>query len=308
MFLTTFLALFDKIIPLYAIIIAGYVAARVVRIDGRAVATLLIYIIVPVVVFDGAARAALKLNILSLPILFFLLACFSCGIFYFLGRFIWSGSEKNVIAYGAGTGNTGYFGLPVAMALFGEKVVPIVVLSIFGFLIYEVTLGLFTALKGKFTFTDSVKKLIRLPAIYAFFLGLIVNILGVKFGSEYNALITRFHGAYTILGMMVIGMGVAQITEFKIDGKFIGIAFLAKFVSWPLLVGAIVIIDKSTFHFFTPQIYSIMLLISVVPMSANSVAYATLFKIHPEKVALAVVLSAIFALLYVPLMLALVTL
>ncbi len=305
MFIHTFFVLLNKIIPLYAIIIAGYIAAKVVRINGKVVATLLIYIIVPVVIFDGSARAALTLNILSLPILFFLLACCSCGIFYFLGRFVWKGSEKNIIAYGAGVGNTGYFGLPVAMALFGEKIVPIVVISIFGFLIYEATLGLFTALKGEFTLMDSIKKLIRLPAIYAFFLGLLVNIVGIKFNSEYSALITRFYGAYTVLGMMVIGMGVAQITEFKVDGKFIGMAFLAKFVSWPILVGAIIVIDKLTWHFFTPQIYGIMLLMSVVPMSANSVAYATLFKIHPEKVSLAVVLSTIFALFYVPLMLAL---
>ncbi len=306
MFMHTFFVLLGKIIPLYAIIIAGYIASKLLRIDSKAIATLLIYIIVPVVVFNGSSHTALKANILALPLMFYLLASISCGIFYVLGRFVWKGSEKNVLAYGAGTGNTGYFGLPVAIALFGNQIVPIMVVSIFGFFIYESTIGLFTALKGKFTFKDSINRLIRLPAIYAFVIGIIVNILGFKFNTDVNAMLDRFNSAYSILGMMIIGMGVAQITAFEFDGKFIGMAFFAKFVSWPILVGAIVIIDKLTFHFFTPQIYSIMLLISVVPMSANSVAYATLFKIHPEKVALAVILSAVFALIYVPLVLALV--
>lgn len=300
MFITTFTALFIKIIPLYCLIILGYLVGKFGKIDGSQMAKVLIYIIMPIVVFDGTLRAQLDFSVFSLPILFFILACFSCGIFYLLGSKIWTGSEKNIIAYGAGTGNTGYFGLPVAMSIFGEKIVPVMVVAIFGFMIYEATLGVFVTLRGKYTIADSLKRLIKFPVLYTFTLGLILNIYGVKFGANYFSLIYKFQGAYTVIGMMLIGIGVSQLSSFKFDFKFIGMGLLARFIFWPLITVLIIIVDKLFFHIYSEQIYIVMLLIATVPMAANSVAFATLFNIHPEKVALTVALSTLFSLLIIP--------
>ena len=44
------------------------------------------------------------------------------------------------------------------------------------------------------------------------------------------------------------------------------------------------------------------MLLSIVPLAANTVELASLFKSQPEKAATAVLLSTIFALVYVPVM------
>lgn len=43
-----------------------------------------------------------------------------------------------------------------------------------------------------------------------------------------------------------------------------------------------------------------MLLISACPLAANTVAFATLLKTEPEKAGVAVLLSTVFALFYIP--------
>jgi predicted permease len=50
-------------------------------------------------------------------------------------------STKNILAFAAGTGNTGYFGIPAATALFGDAALSPVVLCILGVILYEHSVG-----------------------------------------------------------------------------------------------------------------------------------------------------------------------
>jgi predicted permease len=100
---------------------------------------------------------------------------------------------------------------------------------------------------------------------------------------------------------MLIGLGIGVRKKLKFDFKFIGVTFFAKFITWPLLILLIILLDKSFLHLYNPQIYEVMLLISIVPLAANAVAFSTLLQLHPEKASLAVLLSTVFALFYIPL-------
>lgn len=297
-----FFTLLAKIIPLYSIIALGYFLGKHKAINNKTIATLLIYVLVPLIVFDGAARANLELGTISLPFLFFILSCIICLIFYAISSFIWPGSEKNLIAYTAGTGNTGYFGLPVAIAIFGEHTVPLMVMAMFGLLIYEASLGFFIMSRGNFSVKNSLMRVIKLPTIYAFALGLLVNMAHIKLGLNYNNLMNNFRGAYSVLGMMLIGLGIGANKKLQFDIKFIAVTFFAKFAVWPLLILLIIFADKFFLHIYNQQIYEVMLLLSIVPLASNTVAFSMILKLHPEKAALAVLLSTLFALLYIPLM------
>ncbi|MCL5091040.1 MAG: AEC family transporter, partial [Patescibacteria group bacterium] len=132
-------------------------------------------------------------------------------------------------------------------------------------------------------------------------LALALNFAGVKFGQGYADFASLFRGAYTILGMMLIGLGLASISSYKFDFKFLTVAFLAKFIVWPIMILVIISLDKAFFGFFTEQIHKVMLLMSVVPLAANTVAYATELDAHPDKASFAVLVSTIVALFYIPL-------
>jgi predicted permease len=115
-------------------------------------------------------------------------------------------------------------------------------------------------------------------------------------------LATSVRGAYTVLGMMLIGLGMAGIKSFRMDWKFLAATFFAKFIVWPLVTGVIILFDLKYLHFFDSDIHKVMFLLSVVPMAANTVALATELKAEPEKAATAVLLSTLFALGFIPVM------
>lgn len=296
-----FLTLLLKLIPFYVFILLGFLAGKYLRARKETVASLLIYTITPVIVFHGAYTAQISVGTIVLPLIFFILGSFFCLGVYRLIKNHWLDTSRNILAFAAGSGNTGYFGLPVAVAIFGEQVTSLVVLCIMGLVLYENSLGFFITARGHHTARESLIKVATLPSIYAFFLGLTVNILGLALGKIYLDSVVIFRGAYTLLGMMMIGLGLSGISEFKFDLKFIFVSFFVRFLLWPLAMLAIIEADSFFFGIFDQSIQKVLVLMSIVPLAANTVAYATQLRAQPEKASLAVLLSTLFALFYIPL-------
>lgn len=78
--------------------------------------------------------------------------------------------------------------------------------------------------------------------------------------------------------------------------------FLAKFLAWPMLVFLIIALDQRLLGAYDPISYQVLILISIVPLAVNTVVMSSLTKCQPERSAATVLLSALFALLYVPFM------
>ncbi|MBI96070.1 transporter [bacterium] len=299
--MSIFMTILLKIIPLYLMIYLGFVATKYLEVGKEGIAKLLIYMIGPVVIFYGTYTVQLNFANLTLPLLFLIISCLICLLFLWIGNKIFKNdSTKNILAFTSGTGNTGYFGLPVVMGVLGEEAFSLAVLSILGFVLYENTLGFFITAKGSHTAYESFKKVLKLPTVYAFFAGLTLNYLGFNLGELAVTTIQSFKGAYTLLGMMLIGMGLSSVKRSHIDFKFMSLTFLAKFLIWPAVVLSIIVIDNLYLNFYSAQVHSILILMSIVPLAANTVALATELKVHPDKAAIAVLISTIFALFYIP--------
>ena len=301
-----FVILFQKLIPLYALIALGFLAGKTLEVKRETVARLLIYIIVPAVIFYGTATVTLDAAVFSLPFVFYGLCCVLCFTFYAVGKFFWKDTTRNLLAYTSGTGNNGYFGLPLVLALFSEQAFGIAVFAGLGFLFYECTMGLLIMMRGTMGLREGLGRRARVPMIYAFLLGLAFNVSGFAFSQTYLDVFHAFRGAYTVLGMMLIGLGLSSVRHLFRDLKFVGLAFVAKFAAWPLAMFLILWLDLSFMHLYSEPVHQVMFLFSIIPLAANTVAYATEFRIHPDKAAGAVLLSTAFALFYIPLMVALV--
>ena len=220
---------------------------------------------------------------------------------FLLGRFIWHDTTRNILAFAAGDGNTGYFGIPVATILFNTNLVNIYIFGSLGLSLFESSLGFFITAKGQYTAQESLLKIAKLPSLYAFFIGLLFNTIGLHLGSIYTDTVSNFRGAYTILGMMIIGLGLASIVDYKFDFKFIGLSFFAKFIVWPVLMALVIIINTATLRIYDPNISKVLILLSIVPLAAATVVIATQMNVQPEKASLAVSSSTLFALFYIPL-------
>lgn len=298
--MSIFLTLLFKIIPLYGIIFLGYLAGKNLHVSKETVAKLLIYTIAPAVVFRSMVTMELKPGLLMMPVILFAIAGIICLLFYWLGGFWFKDSTKNIMAFGSASGNTGYFGFPVTIALFGEKYAGIAILCTLGLILFENSLGFYVAARGNFTAEESFKKLFRLPTIYTFFLALILNFAHIQIPDVIMNTLQYFHGAYSVFGMMMIGLGLAAVTRFAFDFKFVSWAFVGKFLIWPAFMLGLLFLDRTFTHFFDPTVSNILILMSITPIAANTVAFASALNVHPEKASVAVFLSTLFALLYIP--------
>ncbi|WP_068469585.1 AEC family transporter [Candidatus Protochlamydia phocaeensis] len=297
-----FITLSIKLIPLYLNILLGYIAGKKLQANQDTIATLMFYIISPLIIFNGVLNTQLDMRIMTLPILTFVISCSLCLVFYRFSRRIWSDSSKNIMAFSAGSGATGYFGVPLAMMIFNPQIEGVYIMALLGVTLYDNSLGYYISAKGSYTPKECFYKILRLPTLYAFMLGLAFNLCQFSMPDIYLEFIGHIKGVYVVMGMMIIGLGLAGLTHFKLDVKFVGMTFLAKFLVWPLLVLLIIALDKSFFGIYDPIIHQVLILLSIVPLAVNTVIMATLVKCHPEKAAATVLLSTLFALFYVPVM------
>lgn len=297
-----FTTLVIKLSPLYFNILLGYIAGKKLDANRDTIAQIMFYLIGPLVIFNGVLNTKIDASILSLPFLTLCLASFISIVFYRLSCHIWEDSSKNIMAFSAGSGNTGYFGIPLAMMIFEPQAEGIYIMSLLGITLYENSLGYYISAKGTNTPAQCLLKLLRLPAIYAFILGLLLNYSQMPIPEVFNDFMGHIKGVYIVLGMMIIGLGLAGLTNFKLDFKFIGMTFLAKFFVWPFFVLTIIAIDSHFLGIYDPIAHKALILLSIVPLAVNTVVMASLMKAFPEKAAATVLLSTIFALIYVPLM------
>lgn len=300
--MSIFITLLLKLLPLYCVLLLGVLAGRYFRISKESISSLLMYVIYPVVVFTGVASTPLTFSTLSLPLLVFVIACVLCLAFYTIGKRLWPDSTANLLAFSAGNANTGYFGLPVALALFGEANIGVYVLCIMGITLYENTLGFFMTARGRNTPRESLKKLIHMPTLYALVAGIAVSLMNVPLPEVFFETTTSFRAALTLLGMIVIGISLSAARRCPIDFKFVSLAFVAKFAAWPLLVGLAVLLDMHLLHLYDTIIHKALLLMSFTPLAAHTVVFAAELKTQPDKAACAVSMSILFALVYIPVM------
>ena len=299
-----FFAFLAKIAPFYFIIIIGYLVGRFVDINRETVAKILIYTVAPVVIFNGMFIAKISTATLVLPFVFFGIGSSLCAGFYCVSKYInLPDAEKRIITFASGTANTGYFGLPIAIVIFGHDVIPVVVLLGIGTILYESTIGFFIIAKGCYSTKNSLKHLAKLPNIYACIAGLVFNVLHINLGGGYSFIANSFLSSYLVLGMLLIGLGISNIKKLNFDYRFNLILFFIKFIAWPVLTLAFIAVTNYLMPgFFSSTLMSIMFFMSVVPLATNTIVYTTFFNLHPEKTALVVLLSTLWSIFYIPVM------
>ncbi|GEK73985.1 MULTISPECIES: AEC family transporter [Halomonas] len=285
---------------LLAFVGLGWLAARRLAVDPRPIATLLIYLIAPLTFFRGLILGGPTPAYLLITASLFAAACLVALLVSAVARRALPGEEGAVLAFSAGTGNTGYFGLPVALVLLPPEGVTLYLFGVLGVTLYEFTLGFYLSARGRFSVRDSLAKILRLPLIYAFLAALLVEGADLEVPNAVMEGLEVFPPAYTLLGMMIIGMTLGRVSIRQFDWRFIGACVAVRYVFWPLLaLGAVLALQATTG--LSPALATALLLIGVVPMAANVVVVAMELGMAPEKGALAVLLTTLAAPLLIPL-------
>lgn len=300
--MTLFSLVFFKVISSLLNILIGFIAGRFHKVERDSIASLLFYYITPIVFFGSPINAYITLNSLSICLITFLIGTLLCLTTYRVAKYFWQDKTRNIVALSAGTGNSGYFSLPIAAAIFTQQQLAIYILALIGVAIYEATIGFYIGTKKNDSVKENIIKMLKLPMLNAFLLGCILSLAGLKLPDFLTDFLSSMRGAYAILGMMMIGLGLSKIQTFKIDYKYLAATFSLKFIFYPLIVGFFIFIDYYLLNIYDTSYYEVLFLISLSPLAANTIVIASINGQETESIASSVLLSSIFAVFYIPIM------
>jgi malate permease and related proteins len=319
-----FFDLFFQILPLYFVIGLGFIAGKYLEVQRESIAPLLLYIVVPVVTFKGIIESQINLQTLSYPLYFLGLGVMMSLSFFFIARKIGYSKEKaGMLSLCTSLVNVGYYGLPLVLLVLGKQALGISVLLILGLAIHECSVAYLVAANGKYSFKDSLKKTFTLPILYSSLLALAVNYfhnhhfhntlkqipLWIQEDAIFPILnsieimMDKFTGAYSLLGMIMIGLGIAKLKRLDLDLGFMSLAYLAKFLIIPALALGFIYMNNHYWNFYDKLATQVIFLMSIVPIGANTITIATQLKLDVDKVAITTVISTLIALVYIPLVL-----
>lgn len=296
-----FAVVFFKIVSILLSVIIGFIAGKFFRVERDSIASLLFYFIAPIVFFATPANTTLSLTALSITALVFVLCALMCLIAYHLFGLYWQDNTRNILAFSAGTSNCGYFMLPIATAIFDDHTLGVYMMGIVGVSLYESSVGFYISASSVTSTKENLKRIIKQPNLNAFALGCLISIMGITLPDFLDDFIYNMRSTYSILGMVMVGLGLSTLEKFDIDVKFTLAAVSSKCILQPLLINTFILLDKWLFHLYKDAHYYALYLLAVAPMGANTIVISSLLKFYPERVATAVLISALIDLFYVPL-------
>ena len=300
--MTLFQLVFFKVLSSLLSVLIGYLSGKFSKVQKESITSLLFYFVAPIVFFAIPTSTKLEFSDLGITLISFTLCtCMGFFAFWFYGKF-WQDSHKNIIALSAGTGNSGYVVLPIATVIFDDYTLSIYALGLIGVALYESSVGCYFCARSAHSLRHSMFKVARLPLLNAFFLGCIFSILGFQLPDFLNEFVGNMKGAFSILGMVTIGLALSYIHEFNLDLKFIAATFFNKFILFPLTFFIFITLDRFVFGLYNENYYNALQILSMAPMATNTIVIASLYNIYPEKMATAVLLSLLFSLIYMPVM------
>ena len=100
---------------------------------------------------------------------------------------------------------------------------------------------------------------------------------------------------YSVLGMMLLGLGLSALKSVQFDRIFLTVVIVAKHLIWPMAACLVLTIEAHLLGVLSFNERQIFLYMSVLPLAANTVAWATLLNVEPAKASLAVLVSTLLA-------------
>ncbi|WP_029686877.1 AEC family transporter [Tatumella saanichensis] len=297
----TFYDIMPRVAYLIAVAMLGWYTSKKLSINAKDIANLLIYIFSPIVCFVLILNSPASVSYVMYSVVFYVVSCIAAALAYFVGRLLWKDNRANLFGAAGGQGNVGYFVLPLAIGLLGgtadgAAAISIIVFAKVASSIYEFTAAYYLTARGRYSAKNSLMRVLKMPTLHAAVLALILKSFHFALPGVLKGGVDSFVGAYTTLGMMIIGMSLAKFDKLVPDWKFAILSIIWK----QGLYAAVIILIFSRFH-LTHYEYVVMVMLACNPLPANIAAVASALDVHPEKAAFAIMLSTLMAVVTVPL-------
>lgn len=291
--------LLTSVVPLYGFIILGYVASRWLGLKSKPISKLLLYVLIPLVIFDNILKAEPAQLATAMSIIFLLAALMNLPA-QLAGR-LGGDINQDLLRCSFSYFNIGWFGIPVVMALFGEEKMPLIISAYMGNVLYGDTVGYYLISRSKdMGVGDSIKNVLKIPAIYALLAAIIANAYGFKMPESLEPVTKGVSWTLSALGMTIIGITLTSVDVKKVDYRLFSKLMAVRYVAAAVILGALVWLESVLIGQLEGDEQKLMLLMASFPIAANLVVFATFIDTETENASILVTFSSVISLFLVP--------
>lgn len=312
-FLITLWAQFLSTLPLFILILLGFLAVKLGRWQKTVTDSLTkftFYIAFPIMLFQIMSHFSEQSEIdIKLLLVFFggSFIVFAIGCLIASKIFKLNGSQSTLFAMGGIYTNTVFVGIPIIKMLLGDQAIPIVaIIVIFNALILWTlaTVSIEFVQMGKLSgrsFIKALKNVSKNPIIIGIFTGIVVNYTGLPIPNFINQSTKMVSDMTAPLSLIVLGMGLA---EYKIRDQFLitGSICILKLAILPIvtyIVGKLLGLPTLELQ--------VVVLLSSVSIAINCYMMARQFEVLQGPIASSLLISTALSSVTTPLILSIMT-
>jgi len=283
----------DIIFPLFVLIGAGAILQRVIKLDLSTLSTLTVYFLLPAVcfvnIYEGKMSGALITRTLIFLFTFNILLIFVSMVIAKVNKFDrkLTATFKNSMVLS----NSGNYGLPVSELVFAGHPAGMsiqIIVSIFqNILTY--TWGFFNCVSAHSSGLEILRKIIRLPVIYALLLAILLKCIHVEIPEFLWKPIENSSNAFMAVALVTLGAQVSYLKITKISRTIVWI-IIGRLIISPI-IGLLVVLMLG----LTGITAQALFIASSFPTSRNSSLLALEYDNYPEYASQAVLLTTVLS-------------
>jgi hypothetical protein len=200
------------IAPVFIIVATGFLIRRLASVENRSLSDLILYVLTPCLVFTSIVQSPLgERTWADIALITVATAFVMMSVSWSIGKVLHL-DQKQLSAFILATSlvNTGNYGLPVNLLAFGQAGLELAVVYFVISSILSYTLGAFVASNGTQSLKESLRRVGRLPHIYAVLAAFAVKLLGVGVPDLIFGPVNLMGQAAIPVMLVVLGMELAQ--------------------------------------------------------------------------------------------------
>lgn len=278
------------ILPVFAVAGLGYVLGRFRGTDARPVSTVTIYVLVPALVFDSLVGTSIGGVTGGKVVLAAVLMTFV----------MWGASEvvahlvstdrgtRDGLVLSGGFPNTANYGIPLSVFAFPGVGRATAVLYVIGSSVMINTAGVYVAARGDGSSLSSLRRVFKLPLIYAIALAALVNYLGICVPSTAMETVGLLGDSAVPVMLLVLGLQLAHTKP--VGGlRKVGAASVLRLLVAPVLAVPVVL----ALGFSDPDVARVVVLESSMPVAVTTILLTLEFRGDADYVSTAVLVTTL---------------
>src|SRR5699024_8666853 len=296
------LDLFFIILPVLIIFGIGFIGQKLIGFDIKSISTAALYLMSPFLAFRTFYTNPLNMDYIYIIAFCLILTVALFAVVWITGKLMGATMpQMSAVILGGGFMHSGCYGAPVVLFACGAIGFDYaVVMMVFQSLLMN-TIGIFFASLGgeeNATLHESFQRVIRMPLIYAAFLGVGMQAIHVDLPQPLMEGISMVADASIPTVMLVLGMQLAAIQRKRVAYRYVTAVTIIRMIASPIIAMVILL-----FMPVNDLLRSVLILQTAMPAAANTTMFALQFGTELDLVSFTTFITTIISIVTIPIVL-----